>query len=327
MSDLPMPWGWFAVAFSHELRRGHVLTRRLAGGELVVWRGADGAVRATETTCPHLGAHLGHGHVAGTTLRCPFHGFTFDGDGRCTGTGSGAAPPRGLCIRSWTVRERNGVVLAWYHPRGVAPSFEVPTFASAPITPLDRSTTACLELPGHPVATSENSVDLSHLAQVHHYTDVTADEPFAADAFQASASYSMTRPLGLPFDDRILALRRLTTRVRFDARLYGVGVSLVEATILRFGIRTRQLVLATPVAPGRIELRLSMQVLHDGGHLRRLAEHVGARLATRGFLHDVGQDVPIWSAQRYVTRPALGHGDGPIVPYRRWAAQFLEPGG
>ena len=41
-------------------------------------------------------------------------------------------------------------------------------------------------------------------------------------------------------------------------------------------------------------------------------------------LHDVHQDVPIWASQRYVSRPALAHGDGPIVPYRRWARQFLE---
>ena len=326
MADLPVPWGWFAVAFAHELPAGAVLSRRLAGDALVVWRGTGGSIGVTSSTCPHLGAHLGDGRVDGDAIRCPFHGFRFAPDGRCTAAGA-SPPPAGLCIRSWPVRERNGVVLVWHHPQGAAPSFEVPELEPAAMTRLDRTTTACFEFGGHPVATSENSVDLSHLAQVHHYTDVTMIEPFHADGAVASASYSMTRPVGIPGDRRVRALRRFTTHVRFDARLFGLGVSLVEASIPNLGVRTRQLVLATPVAPGRMEMRLSMQVLHDGGRLRRAAERVGARIATQGFKHDVRQDIPIWSAQRYVPRPALAHGDGPIVPYRRWARQFLATEG
>ncbi len=151
--------------------------------------------------------------------------------------------------------------------------------------------------------------------------------PFSADGTEASASYSMTRPVGIPGDGRLPALRRATTHVRFDVRLFGLGVSLVEASIPRLGARTRQQVLATPVAPGRIEFRLAMQVLHEGGRLRSIAERIAARIATHGFVHDVHQDVPIWASQRYVSRPALAHGDGPIVPYRRWARQFLEHDG
>jgi len=327
MRDLPSPWGWFAVGFSHELPCRGVLTRRLAGEELVVWRSADGSVGATSPTCPHLGAHLGRGSVDGGAIRCPFHGFTFDRDGRCTATGGGAAPPAGLTVRSWPVHDRNGVLLVWHHPHGSPPSFEVPELDAVPITRLGRTTTACFEFDGHPVATSENSVDLSHLAEVHHYTAVTMVHPFSTDGTHASASYSMTRPVGIPGDGRLPALRRATTQVRFDVRLFGLGVSLVEATIPRIGARTRQLVLATPVAQGRIELRLAMQVLHEGGRLRSIVERVAARVATRGFVHDVRQDVPIWASQRYVSHPALAHGDGPIVPYRRWARQFLEHDG
>jgi nitrite reductase/ring-hydroxylating ferredoxin subunit len=326
MADLPVPWGWFAVAFAHELTNGSVLTRRLAGEELVVWRSRDGSVGATAPTCPHLGAHLGLGRVDHNTIRCAFHGFTFDANGRCTGTGAGAAPPAGLSVRTWHVRDRNGAVLVWYHPQGAPPSFEVPELDAVPMTRLARATTACFELGGHPVATSENSVDMSHLAEVHRYTDVAMVQPFRSEGAEASTSYSMTRPIGIPGDARLGVLRRLATRVQFDARLFGLGVSLVEATIPLIGVRTRQLVLATPVAPGRIELRLTMQVLHGGGRGRALAEQVGARIATRSFVHDVRQDLPIWGAQRYVARPALAHGDGPVVPYRRWARQFLECG-
>jgi nitrite reductase/ring-hydroxylating ferredoxin subunit len=327
MCDLPTPWGWFAVGFSHELPRRGVLTRRLAGEELVVWRGADGSLGATSSTCPHLGAHLGRGSVDQDAIRCAFHGFTFDGDGRCLATGGGSAPPAGLAVRSWPVRERNGVLLVWHHRHHSPPSFEVPDLDAVAMTRLSRTTTACLEFNGHPVATSENSVDMSHLAEVHHYTDVAMIHAFNADGPQASVSYTMRRPIGIPGAARLPALRRSTTHVKFDVRLFGLGVSLVEAHIPRLRVRTRQLVLATPVAPGRVELRLALQVLHDGGRLRSIADGITARIATYGFVHDARQDVPIWASQRYVSRPPLAHGDGPIVPYRRWARQFLEHDG
>lgn len=327
MGDLPTPWGWFAVGFSHELPTRGVLTRRLAGEELIVWRGADGSLGATSSTCPHLGAHLGRGRVDGDAIRCPFHGFTYDREGRCVATGRGSAPPAGLTVRTWPVCERNGALLVWHHPRRSPPSFEVPELEAVPITRLTRTTTACLEFDGHPAATSENSVDVSHLAEVHHYTDVAMVQPFSADGPEASASYTMTRPVGIPGDGRLAALRRATTQVRFDVRLFGLGVSLVEAAIPRLGARTRQQVLATPVAPGRIQFRLTMQVLHEGGRFRSIAERIAARVATYGFVHDARQDVAIWASQRYVTRPPLAHGDGSIVPYRRWARQFLEHDG
>lgn len=324
MSELPVPWGWFAVGFSHELPLGRVVTRRLAGEEVVVWRGADGGLGASVPTCPHLGAHLGRGSVVGSDLRCPFHAFTFAPDGRCTSTGGPAAPPAGLRVGVRNVCERNGALLVWHHPDGLPPSFEVPEPEMLPMTSVDRSTTSCFELAGHPVATSENSVDLAHLAAVHRYTDVEMESSFRTDGTAAFVSYSMTRPLGLPVVGRLPLLRRATTRVRFDVSLFGLGVSVVEATIASLGIRTRQLVLSTPVAAGRIEMRLAMQVLHEPSRWRRPAEVVGARVAALGFAHDVRQDLPIWDEQRYVTRPALSHGDGPIVPYRRWAQQFLD---
>ena len=220
------------------------------------------------------------------------------------------------------------MLLVWHHPSGSPPSFEVPELDAMPITRLSRTTTACLEFDGHPVATSENSVDLSHLAEVHRYTEVVMVRPFSANGTEASASYSIwTRPIGIPGDGRMPALRRATTHVRFDVRLFGLGVSLVEATIPRVGARTRQLVLATPVAPGRIEFRLAMQVVHEGGRLRSIVERIAARIAPARSYTTCTRTSRSGPISGTYSRPALAHGDGPIVPYRRWARQFLEHDG
>ncbi len=54
--------------------------------ELIARRNASGEIRVFDAFCPHQGAHLGHGgRLDDDCLRCPFHGFYFDAEGRSIG--------------------------------------------------------------------------------------------------------------------------------------------------------------------------------------------------------------------------------------------------
>src|SRR5215510_14271520 len=90
-TPLPFPNGWFAVAFAHELREGQVMPLR------------------------YLGAHLGHGgRVAGESIRCPFHGWHFDGaTGACTRIPYCERIPTQARVRPWEVQEKNRMIIVW----------------------------------------------------------------------------------------------------------------------------------------------------------------------------------------------------------------------
>ncbi|MFE3021666.1 Rieske 2Fe-2S domain-containing protein [Streptomyces sp. NPDC059256] len=67
---------------SSDLPPGAVLTRRLMGEDVVVYRTRSGRARVIRPYCPHLGAHLGcGGRVEDDLIVCPFHSFAFSGDG------------------------------------------------------------------------------------------------------------------------------------------------------------------------------------------------------------------------------------------------------
>lgn len=342
--ELAVPEGWFAVAFGHDLRPGGVTSGVLAGQPIVVWRTASGQLGASRAYCPHLGAHLGRGGtVEGETLRCPFHGFRFGLDGGCVATGYDTRPPQAATLAIIPVLERHGAVLAWHHPSGHPPGWTVPADddgAGRPNQPgqprWGALRTHAYELTGHPQETSENSVDLGHLAIVHGYRRVEPLGEPDADGPVLRVAYAMDRPLGLPGTDRVPGLRCLTTRITFRATLHGLGVSIVEASIPRFGVRTHQLVLATPTEPGRITLRIGMRLAlapstasssRATGAAVALATRLATEAALLGFRHDVARDVPIWSAKTYLPSPVLATGDGPILAYRRWAAQFYPDNG
>src|SRR5689334_2497960 len=123
----PYPNGWFAIGFSSDFPKGKVITRHNFGQDIVVYRTLEGELRATEPHCPHLGAHLGYGgSVAGDRLRCPFHGWCFDGQGRCVEIPGAARVPPHAALRQWPLVERNGVAFVHHHKAIAPPSWDVP---------------------------------------------------------------------------------------------------------------------------------------------------------------------------------------------------------
>ncbi|GAB3684657.1 aromatic ring-hydroxylating oxygenase subunit alpha [Salinisphaera aquimarina] len=71
----------------------------LAGREVLIWRNRDGQLRAFHNVCRHRGTQLlppGCHELAFNGVRCPYHSWAYDLDGRCMGTpyfeGSGIPP-------------------------------------------------------------------------------------------------------------------------------------------------------------------------------------------------------------------------------------------
>lgn len=312
----PYPTGWYAVAFADELPRAGVLTRSFMGGELVLYRTAGGVVCAVAPYCPHLGAHLGHGgRVEGEELRCPFHGFCFDLSGACVSTPYGKRPPKAR-LGTRLVREQSGLLLVFHDPEGQPPAWEVPSLDMEGWTPLRRRTWS---LPAHPQETTENSVDVGHLAVVHGYSAVTELAPLQLRGPQLTARYAFERPV-------LGALPNL--RVEITIHAHGLGYSLVEAEVPLLGVQTRQFVLVTPTGERQATMRLALALRPAPGKalanrlLRGWTARALAELTMVGFAADTRQDFEIWSHKRYVSPPALAEGDGPIGDYRRWARQF-----
>ena len=57
------------------------------GGCGEVWKAeaeSSGKVVAMDARCPHMGVHLAEGRVEGDGLRCFFHRWKFEGNGKCS---------------------------------------------------------------------------------------------------------------------------------------------------------------------------------------------------------------------------------------------------
>ncbi|HKA70443.1 MAG TPA: aromatic ring-hydroxylating dioxygenase subunit alpha [Xanthobacteraceae bacterium] len=98
---------------------------RLMGEDLVLFRDDKGRYGLLGRACPHRGTDLAYGRLEDGGLRCAFHGWLFDVDGKCLET---PAEPAGsnLCANihqtAYPVVEKSGVLFAYLGP-GAPPEF------------------------------------------------------------------------------------------------------------------------------------------------------------------------------------------------------------
>ena len=74
---------WHPVAASAELRDQPTKLAKILGESLVLYRDRSGRLGLIQDYCPHRGTSLLYGIPENSGLRCPYHGWKFDGGGRC----------------------------------------------------------------------------------------------------------------------------------------------------------------------------------------------------------------------------------------------------
>jgi phenylpropionate dioxygenase-like ring-hydroxylating dioxygenase large terminal subunit len=135
---------------------------------MVVFRTAGGEVGALLDRCPHRNVPLSIGRVEGQCLRCPYHGWEFSTEGRCTkipGLVNDEVDKRGRRATSYPVREQQGYV--WVFPNAeVEPTtepFHIPHLDDGRYTHAHRKAHAS----GSLHATIENALDVPHTSFLH----------------------------------------------------------------------------------------------------------------------------------------------------------------
>ncbi len=160
----------------HPVALGHVVGSQpravtLLGEDLVLWRDGDGHAHAWMDQCPHRGARLSLGRVHGGQLECPYHGWRFDGGGRCTHVPSvpdfQPGPRHGA--RTFDTREAYGML--WVRlaaPEGEPqPIHQLPVFAAEAEPRLRKTTSGPYLVAASAPRIIENFLDMAHFGYVH----------------------------------------------------------------------------------------------------------------------------------------------------------------
>lgn len=320
---LPMPYGWFQVAYSSDLEAGQSLPLHYFGKDMVLFRTEAGAAQVLDAYCPHMGAHLGYGirdhasggaQVVGDSIVCPFHGWAFNGEGQCTDVPYAKnLPPRVArkeqVIGTWPVRELNQIIWVWYHPEGAAPLFEPLEVPEASDGDWAERKSFSWVIDTHMQEIGENGVDAAHFLFVHGTAEIPPSPKFTWEDYRRGA---------------LLETRMHTPRGTVEGAIDTLSVGPGQSVIRFTGIfETVLMANLTPIAPD--------QTIANYSFLQR---KVDGKQPTGGvadaIVNDIRQqmeeDLIIWKRKRYYERPMLCDGDGPFTKFRNWYSQFLLEG-
>lgn len=102
---------WYVIAIRAEL--GHQLRGITVLGEpLVYYRTEAGEAVVLDDRCAHRRYPLSKSHLIGDTIRCGYHGFTYDLSGRCI-FAPGTKGPRSFGVRKYPAVERGLWLWVW----------------------------------------------------------------------------------------------------------------------------------------------------------------------------------------------------------------------
>ena len=103
---------WYVACWTDDITN-EPRAETILNENVVLWRGADGLIGATENICPHRFLPLSKGRVTGNELQCGDHGLTFTREGACVGAPTQDALPQNCRLRSYPVYEQMGLVWIW----------------------------------------------------------------------------------------------------------------------------------------------------------------------------------------------------------------------
>ena len=161
---------WIPVLQSTDLpqKDGPPMRVRLLGENLVAFRNSDGTIGLIDHVCPHRCASLFFGRNEENGLRCLYHGWKFDVQGRCMDVPNeppGSTFNEHIRVTAYPCVEKNGIVWTYMGPnRGQLPP--LPQLGWAMVGPRRRGALryqrACNWLQA-----MEGDFDSSHLSFLH----------------------------------------------------------------------------------------------------------------------------------------------------------------
>ena len=167
---------WQPIAAAVELEKNWTKRVRLLGEDLVLFRDRLGRRGLIAEQCPHRRASFAHGIPTAEGIRCPYHGWEFNAQGKCV---SQPNEPENCAFRdkvatdAYPVEELGGLIFAYLgpEPRPLLPRFDGFVQEGA-IRMMGRAL-----LPINWLQIMENSMDPIHTEWLHgHHYEVQKEQ-------------------------------------------------------------------------------------------------------------------------------------------------------
>ena len=186
---------WMPAALSSEVQSdGDPVRLMIMGEKLVAFRDSEGRVGILDHRCPHRCASLFMGRNEESGLRCVYHGWKFDVNGRCLDMPN--APPNRdfkekVHAKAYRTAERNGLVWIYMGAQQDAP----PELPNIEANLHGECEIWCLQRECNWLQALEGDIDTSHVGFLHVGSlkpdDLPPDHPMRPTVLNRAPEYEV----------------------------------------------------------------------------------------------------------------------------------------
>ncbi|MGZ3772811.1 MAG: Rieske 2Fe-2S domain-containing protein [Pseudobdellovibrionaceae bacterium] len=165
---------WYILALENEVPIDRPVKRFLYDISYVLFRDKNGTVAVLQDKCLHRGAQLSLGTVDNGEVRCPYHGWKFNSEGRVTEVPSDGpqdeaekqSKQRNWCVNKVPVVTQDGCVWIWPGDKDqatAAPDWRFPEYGNKSVTQYFMTT----DFDNEVTHLIQNFMDVPHTVFVH----------------------------------------------------------------------------------------------------------------------------------------------------------------
>ncbi len=275
---------WYVAAESEDVKVGEPKGVKMLGCDFVLYRDESGQAVCLSNVCCHRGASLCDGKVDGNNVQCPFHGWQFNGSGKCVSIpsmGPDAKIPARAKVDAYPVVEKYDWVWVFLgdlpeEDRPPVPDL-LPEYYQ---TDKWRTTRMSYEADVNWTKAEENNIDTAHLSFVHKSFGARQDPkativPIQKKPYGALVERERTAPKAAQKSGRlgaILSEERAKTKVSLEFSVAGLCHRIHPE--FRPGVAQVTLGTSTPIDPYRTRffgLQARNYAIEPEGDAERLA--------------------------------------------------------
>ena len=122
------PDRWYVVEYDRAVKKGQIKEVMFWRESIALYRDEEGRLNAVQNRCPHRQLKLSHGAIDKCNLRCAYHGWAFDHEGKLVDYShdSFGKPLIGARLRVYPVQVRYGLIWLFPGDPALAGSVQIP---------------------------------------------------------------------------------------------------------------------------------------------------------------------------------------------------------
>ncbi len=122
---------WYIVCFERELKHKNPIGKTILGKDIVVFKSKEGKVHVLEDRCCHRNVHLSLGYVQDNHIKCGYHGWEYNGKGKCVEIPSlrpDQSIPNAACLKTFPSKIQHKIVWVYIGDESQLDEADIPLF-------------------------------------------------------------------------------------------------------------------------------------------------------------------------------------------------------